>query len=447
MKESLKDKKSSRAYGLLIFATFFMYIVLTGAKNLYVAEKTTLQSLGTFGSFTDLALTMEYYFYAYAVMQVLLLFIMKRLNIQWFLTVTLSISAVITILTAFTDTIISHWVLYTVNGAMQAGIWGCSLKTLGKYLPQKYLATANRLMTSGPACAGVVAYATAALFGNNWRLPFILLGILVLCSVLLFSFSVSNVKRYPRPIETHHIVHADGTEEDVTDEDKNDFIHLKNKKRRILFYVFSALLGAMSTGLFFTLNNVLDIFLKQIGGFDNTTAKWITILAPVIMVVGPSLCVSACDKHTNFITVGLGFFVLSLIVAVLLTLFFETSVALSVFMVLVFLLLTNGGRSITLSIASLKMRSKIDTGVYSTLVNACASVTTGMLPRVITSIVDNPALSVTQNWSNAFTVVTVFNGVIVAVLAFLIVWIKLLNKKDAKNESPVVSDSVQTNEA
>jgi hypothetical protein len=70
-----------------------------------------------------------------------------------------------------------------------------------------------------------------------------------------------------------------------------------------------------------------------------------------------------------------------------------------------------------------------------------------MLPRVITSIVDNPALSVTQNWSNAFTVVTVFNGVIVAVLAFLIVWIKLLNKKDAKNESPVVSDSVQTNEA
>lgn len=71
-----QNKSRSHAYALLIFASFFLYIVLTGAKNLYVAEKTTLQQLGTFGSFTDLAATMEYYFYAYAAMQILLAFFM-----------------------------------------------------------------------------------------------------------------------------------------------------------------------------------------------------------------------------------------------------------------------------------------------------------------------------------------------------------------------------------
>ena len=86
--EELQNKKRNRAYKFLIFATFFLYIILTGSKNLYVAEKTTLQSLGTFGSFTDLAATMEYYFYAYAVMQILLVFFMKKINVKWFLTIT-----------------------------------------------------------------------------------------------------------------------------------------------------------------------------------------------------------------------------------------------------------------------------------------------------------------------------------------------------------------------
>ena len=134
-----QSKQRTHAYAFFIFASFFLYIILTGAKNLYVAEKTTLQSLGTFGSYPDLASTMEYYFYTYAAMQIFLAFFMHKLNIKWFLTITLGISAVISILMAFTDNIVSHWVLYTVNGAMQAGVWGCTIKVLGQYLPQKNL--------------------------------------------------------------------------------------------------------------------------------------------------------------------------------------------------------------------------------------------------------------------------------------------------------------------
>ena len=423
-----QNKSRSHAYALLIFASFFLYIVLTGAKNLYVAEKTTLQQLGTFGSFTDLAATMEYYFYAYAVMQILLVFFMHRLNIKYFLTITLVLSAVITILMAFTDTIISHWVLYTVNGAMQAGVWGCSLQVLGKYLPRKELSIANTLMTSGPAVAGVVSYGFAAAFGDNWRLPFIILGILLLFAVGLYFLSVSHVQRFPRVVETHHVIREDGTEEDVSDEDENDFIHLDNKKRKIVFYVLSVVMGLAVTGLFFTINNTLDIFLKQIGGFDNTTAKWITVVAPVAIIIGPILCVKVCDKHRNFLAVGVGFFGLSAVFAVLLLFLFDVHIVLSLVLLLAFMVLTNGGRSISLSIAALKLRDKIDVGVCSVLTNAAASIASGVIPKLFTMIIDKPALSPVENWTNAFMLIAIWNIVVVAVLIGLILWIKYINR-------------------
>jgi len=72
MTDRIVEKKREHAYFLLIFASFFMYIILTGAKTLYTAEKTTLSELGSFGNLTDLATTMEYYFYTYALMQLVL---------------------------------------------------------------------------------------------------------------------------------------------------------------------------------------------------------------------------------------------------------------------------------------------------------------------------------------------------------------------------------------
>jgi hypothetical protein len=75
----------------------------------------------------------------------------------------------------------------------------------------------------------------------------------------------------------------------------------------------------------------------------------------------------------------------------------------------------------------LKLRDKIDTGVYSTLVNAAASISAGVIPKLFTSIVDNSS-SITQNWLNAFTVLTVSNAIVVIILITLAILIKKLKK-------------------
>ena len=162
-------KKRSFAYALLIFASIFMYVMLTGAKNLYTAEKTTLYELGVFGNLTDLASTMEYYFYTYAAMQVFLIFFVKRINIKWFLTATLGISAILFAVVPFTNNITQHYIIYAVCGVLQAGIWGCLLKVISVHLPSRILPIANQIMSAGPAIAGALAYGVAALFGDTLK--------------------------------------------------------------------------------------------------------------------------------------------------------------------------------------------------------------------------------------------------------------------------------------
>ena len=190
----------------------------------------------------------------------------------------------------------------------------------------------------------------------------------------------------------------------------------------------------MVTSLFFAMNNTLDIYLKQIGGFDNTTAKWITILAPIAFIIGPILCVDACDKHPNFISVGTVFFGLAFVLSFLLLFLFDKNIVLSMALLLAYLVCTNGGRSICLSIAALKLRDKIDSGVYSTLINAAASIATGIIPKIFTAIVDNSTLSIIENWTNAFAVMTVCNAVVVSILIGLLLWVKYLNKKDKEKD-------------
>jgi len=443
-----RTKKQIFAYWFLILATFFMYIILTGSKNLYVAEKTTMTHAG-FNS-VALASTMEYYFYTYAAMQIVLIFLVKKLNVKWFLAGTISASAILTSLIAFFNTVEIHWAIYVLNGILQAGIWGCSMKILGQYLPSDILPKGNTIMSMGPAVAYFVSYGIAALFGDNWRTPFIVLSIVLLFAVVLFVIAVTNANRFPRSVEMHHIVHADGTEEDVSDEDKNDFIHLKNKKRKILFYSFSILFGLLVTSIYFSLNNVVDYFLNNVCGYDTTTSKLISMGILVLVAFGPIVSVRACQKQINFLKVGLIFFGLALVCAIaLLTLSIlnVASVVLLLTFYIAFLIISNGGRTISLSVAGLRMRDKIDVGVYSIMVNAMASIAAGLVPKLYVMIIKpeitDPVL-MHQNWTNAFWVSVALCTVTVLTIVGLILWIKRLNKKDEKTDA-IVSDEILSN--
>jgi predicted MFS family arabinose efflux permease len=288
-------------------------------------------------------------------------------------------------------------------------------------------------MSAGPAAASAIAYGVAALFGDNWRLPFFVLGVLLLFCVILYTISVNIVAKFPKDMSTHHVTHSDGSEAEVSDEEENDFIHLNSKKRVVVFYAVSIFIGFIVTSIYFMVNNSLDIYLKEVGGFSNSTAKILTVFAPLAAVLGPLVCVRSCERHRNFIAVALVYFTLALAACTAVLLVFDKSVIAALVLIVLFLVLSNGGRSVSLSIAAFKMRTKIDTGAYSTIVNAVASIASGVTPKIITSILDKESLSITESWRISLGVI--FGATLFSVIALfaIVIWIKFLNRKDKVN--------------
>jgi sugar phosphate permease len=362
-------------------------------------------------------------------MQIFLIFFVKRINIKWFLSATLGISALLMGAVPFTDGITQHYIIYSVCGILQAGIWGGLIKVLSNHLPTHILPIANQAMSAGPAIAGVAAYAVAAVFGENWKLPFFLMSAVVLFAVVLYFISVSRMEKFPKEIETHHVINSDGSEADVLCDDENDFIHLDTKRRVVIFYIASMVCGLLFTCLYFAVSNSLDIYLVEVGRLSNGNSKLLTILAPVFAVVGPFVCVRLCERYKNFICVSVAFFALAMLASLLLLFFFDKSTTLSLALIVSYIVLVNGGRSVTLSIASLRMRSKIDTGVYSTTVNAVSSISSGFAPKIITRVLDNTSYSVNESWQISFIIIFLLSLATVVFLTLLIVTVKFANRK------------------
>jgi predicted MFS family arabinose efflux permease len=176
------------------------------------------------------------------------------------------------------------------------------------------------------------------------------------------------------------------------------------------------------------LNNNLDVYLKQIGGFSNDHSKLLTILAPICTIIGPIITAKLCDKF-DFIKTATILFAISLAFAVAVFFLYDNGAYLGLSLIVFFLILANGARSISLSIAAVKVRNKIDTGVYATTVNSVASLTCGLAPKLGSIILDRQSFSIAQNWSTVFLILLVVNALIVGILIAVLLLLKRKNKK------------------
>ena len=422
--KTLNTEKRSIFYYFLIISSFFTYVALTTSKSIYTANKTTLYSLGIFGNLTDLATTLEYYFYTYAIMQVFLAFFMKKINVKWFLCITVGISAILTSLMAFTNTITQHYLIYTVNGILQAGVWGCLFKNLSKYLPQKFLGIGNGVMSAGPTTSYALSYLVTALFDENWRTPFMLMGIILLVAVIIYFVSVTIISK----LDNSNVAIENFNTESLKAEE-TPLIKFSSKKGVIVFYVFSLVVSFVITSVYFMLNNNVDFFLKEVGEFTNNQSKSLTIIATVVTVIGPLLTVALCEKYKNYLTVGGVLCSIALTFMVILVFAFEYSAILSLLLFIIFLVIINGARTISLSIAGVKQRSNIDSGTYITAVNVLSAIASGLAPKLLSMIIDNENLSTILSWRISFIIIAV---AVLTLSVFCLLSGLIVNKKNRK---------------
>ena len=112
----------------------------------------------------------------------------------------------------------------------------------------------------------------------------------------------------------------------------------------------------------------------------------------------------------------------------IITLFYEVNMWLFLVLAVAFVVIANAVKSAIISIMAYKLRNVVNSGSYSAITNAVASVSAGVTPTIMGLILGDP--SVGANWNAFFWVTT---GLTVFVFLALVV-IDIIVRKDYRKE-------------
>ena len=379
----IQDKGKIKSAKFLIWAGFFMYVLMMGSKNVYTAEVAAIQL--AFGkSKAETSLAMTYYFITYAIGQLAIAPLFSKINIKIYLTVTAGLSSLLTVLIGFAPSMGLLYVLCTVNGALQAGIYSGVMAIVSKYAPAVLLPYANRVMSAGGAIYGVLSYGVPAIFVGFglWNVPFILLGVVFAVSVVVFFISAQNMKKYPPEI-------SENKGKIISKENVPMYINVSTTSKKVKYFVLMALLSLFGNFMHGILQQWLPSLLHEKFGMDLSYSILITLLVPLGLFAGSLVSVSLCEKYKNVFNVSMCVTGIAIIVLAPMLFFYSANIVLTIVCVVGFLSIANAGRLTFYSILAFKMRSHINTGSYLAFLNSIAAVVQAVAPPIGGAIIDS----------------------------------------------------------
>ena len=378
---STSNDKRHKYSIMLVWACFLVYVLMMGSKNAYTAEIVAIQGVFEVNKATA-SLAMTYYFVAYAAGQVLLSTVMSRINLRVYLIAVAGISSLVTVFIAFMPSMTAIYVLCTINGALQAGIYSGCMAVLSKNLNKNYLPFANKLMSVGTAIASMISYGVPALFValGSWNMPFIVLGILFAGSVAFFFYASKKIKAYPAQI----IISND--EKDVKAE--HPVYNLNSTGKKVGFFALMMTISLLGNAVYYAVLNWIPSMMNEVHSMPQEYSILITLLVPISRMFCPIFTISVCEKRKNIFMVATVLSVLSLITFVPFIFLYKSNIVVVIILLVAYNLVNPGISTVYTSIVAFNMRSQINTGSYTALVNAVAAIMAGVAPPIAGAIID-----------------------------------------------------------
>ena len=407
------DKTRYKYGNLLIFACFFLYTTSMAAKGVFAAESQYIKDLWSIEDFSLVSMTNTFYFVTYGLVQVGLFFVMKKINIRKYMIFSIPFAAIAMICMGFANNIYVMWVFFGLTGLFQAGIYcGCTYM-LTENLPSKLLTKANKIMNVGYAVGTLVAYGLCALCVrfNLWQIPYYALGGLFFVAVVVFAIIATVATRF-KHINELLDEKKKTNEKDVNNLDEPLFT-LETKKKTVWFYVIDMVMSFFITCLFYAVMNYITSLLVTVHGVSQDISIYVTMIAPAAISIGPIVAISMCDKTIDFIRQGLYMLIVLLPISALLALFYNANLYLALALCIIFIVIANGVKAVVLSVIAFRMRKVINSGSYSAISNALASLAAGVAPTVIGAIID------VSGWAASYWVI--FALVAALIIATLII--------------------------
>ncbi len=413
---------NKKNYNFLILACFLVWFIMMGSKNIYTAEYIEIGNIFSVDK-PQASLAMTFYFITYSALQILLFFIMGKLNVKWYMLVTVFLSGVVTVFIALATNLWQLWWILAINGLLQGGIWGMCTSVLDKYLPTQMKATANMVMNIGTAVAGIISYGSASLFISFKRFdsPFTFFGIILSVSAVLFFIAVSNCAK----IKKNNINEQNNVQTTTIKSSQNLPFTLKSSKKKLLFVALTFILSLFIHFVFYGALNWIPSMLTENFNIDESVAILISVIAPIATAIGPVFSIRHCEKFPNFVVVGFVYLSLACIFGFLMIFLFNVNVILSLIIVCLYLIIIQGAITIVFSVISYKLSEYVNAGAHSGLMNAAGGISAGIAPPIVGAIIE-----CNNGWQLSY--VTLFTITLIITLSILILLVLLRKNANKK---------------
>ena len=308
-------------------------------------------------------LVSTFFFFAYAIGQVVNGLFCKKYNLKWIIFGSLLVSGTVNGIVAVAKNFIIIKYLWMLNGFAMSILWPSLIRLLSETLAKKDMKKASLVMGTTVATGTFLVYGLSALFVRiNFKLVFYLamgLFLVVACIwMALYSKLVSNAK-----LESVE-------EETLPTEKKETGKQSFNKSLIMLSIVMLAVYGIATNLIKDGLTTWVPSILKEQYHLDSSFSIALTVLLPVVAIFGNAFAIAVHKKVSDFVLqcaltfLCAGIIVGGVIGGISLNVFWITLIGFAIVCFLV-----SSCNSVITSIFPLFMKGKINSGLIAGVLN------------------------------------------------------------------------------
>ncbi len=375
--------KYAKNYKKLLLACYMFYLLSFAIKLVYTCQlQAIIDDFKTTNAQASLGLTI--YYFVYAVAQIVLGIFILKINMRYFLLITSLMSAISFSMIGLTDNLTVVWVIFGLNGILQAGSVGGIMYVFAKYLPNETLSYANKILATGSTIGNSLTYLISAIFVEvlSWKYTFVFFGVFLFISVVYLFIQIKTMDKI--------IKNNDEYSFELKSLKKVSYVVPQGLKFNIsLFMVFVVAVSFLSNCLVYGLGNWIPSLLKKIHGFPTSLSILLTMFMPIIAMFSNIIMYNSFDKSGKIVTKTglLSFLTFAMILLMIFGYSWNFVFALIMSALLKFLpgCVSSGYGAYAL----MKFKNYINSGTSTLIVNSGAAVAAGLMPFITGYIMDN----------------------------------------------------------
>ena len=408
-------KKGIKSSVMLILLCWLVYACSYTGKVNYAANINSIMSFYQVDH-SSAGLASTFFFFAYAIGQVINGLLCKKYNLKWTIFISLFVSGVVNFIVGVSDNFALVQGLWLVNGFTMSILWPSLIRLLSENLSKRDMAKASVVMGTTVATGTFLIYVLSALFVKiDFKLSFYLPSCLFIAVGLLWLFTFSSI------VKKANAESEEETEELAKEPNK---LEIFNKKLLLLSIVMLAIYGVATNLIKDGLITWVPSILKEQYELDDSFSIILTLALPAVAIFANVFAVKVHKAIPDFVLhsaalfVGSGIIIAGVIAGLSLNQFVLTLMG---FAIVCFLI--SSSNTLITSIFPLFMKGKVNSGLVAGILNGFCYLGSTLSSYGLGVIADN------FGWTSVFWVLLAVCALICVGAVVYLMLKKIIKKK------------------